>query len=69
MLSGVYYHKRGDAVGGHAVKILGWGIQDDVPYWLCANSWNTLWGESGFFKIIRGRNEGGIENAAFGAVF
>ena len=26
-----------------------------------ANSWNADWGDDGFFKIIRGRNECGIE--------
>lgn len=33
--------------GGHAVKLLGWGIDQGVPYWLAANSWNTDWGEAG----------------------
>lgn len=27
--------------GGHAVKIVGWGVLDGTPYWLVANSWNT----------------------------
>lgn len=44
---GVYQHVSGSAVGGHAIKILGWGEEDGVPYWLCANSWNTDWGENG----------------------
>ena len=26
-----------------------------------ANSWNADWGDDGFFKIIRGQNECGIE--------
>lgn len=28
-------------LGGHAVKIVGWGVLEGVPYWLVANSWNT----------------------------
>ena len=47
LLSGVYQHVSGSAVGGHAIKILGWGEEDGVPYWLCANSWNTDWGDNG----------------------
>jgi len=47
--------------GGHAVKIVGWGTESGTDYWLVANSWNTNWGESGFFKIKRGVNECGIE--------
>lgn len=26
-----------------------------------ANSWNNDWGDSGYFRIIRGQNECGIE--------
>ncbi|RLM85275.1 cathepsin B-like [Panicum miliaceum] len=28
---------------------------------LLANQWNKGWGDDGYFKIIRGRNECGIE--------
>lgn len=51
----------GEALGGHAVRILGWGVEISTPYWLVANSWNTDWGDNGFFKILRGNNECGIE--------
>jgi len=47
--------------GGHAVKIVGWGTDNGVDYWLVANSWNTSWGDEGFFKIKRGSNQCGIE--------
>jgi len=59
--SGVYYHVSGSAEGGHAIKIIGWGTESGTPYWLVANSWNTDWGDQGFFKIRRGTNECGIE--------
>lgn len=38
---GVYKHVSGSAVGGHAVKIVGWG-NDPIAgnYWKIANSWN-----------------------------
>ena len=45
--SGVYQHVTGSALGGHAIKILGWGVEDGTPYWLVANSWNTDWGDKG----------------------
>ncbi|XP_022101486.1 cathepsin B-like [Acanthaster planci] len=61
--SGVYKHETGSVLGGHAVKILGWGVENGVDYWLVANSWNTDWGDKGFFKILRGKNECGIEEA------
>lgn len=59
--SGVYQHVIGEFLGGHAVKMLGWGIEHGTPYWLIANSWNEYWGEEGYFKIKRGTNECGIE--------
>lgn len=30
---GVYQHTSGGALGGHAIKILGWGTEDSKPYW------------------------------------
>lgn len=60
---GVYKHTQGKALGGHAIRILGWGTENDTPYWLIANSWNTDWGNNGFFKILRGNNECGIEDS------
>jgi cathepsin B len=35
------------SIGGHAVKMIGWGVDNGVPYWLVANSWNTDWAENG----------------------
>lgn len=52
--SGVYQHKSGSYLGGHSVKIIGFGVENGVDYWLCANSWNVHWGDKGFFKIKMG---------------
>lgn len=61
--SGVYQHKTGKNLGGHAIKMVGWGVDaaTNTPYWICVNSWNKSWGESGTFRILRGSNECGIE--------
>jgi len=59
---GVYQHVAGDFLGGHAIKILGWGVENGTPYWLIANSWNTDWGDNGYFKILRGEDHCGIES-------
>lgn len=48
--SGVYHHVTGKFDGGHAVKIIGWGVENDTKYWLVANSWNATWGMDGNFK-------------------
>lgn len=72
-VSGVYQHVSGAELGGHAVKILGWGVDNTtgvaVPYWLVANSWNNDWGENGFFRILRGADECGIEDYAVAGKF
>lgn len=60
--SGIYKMFKGEWLGGHAIKILGWGIENNTKYWHVANSWNSGWGEKGFFKILRGKNECGIES-------
>lgn len=44
---GVYKHTTGQALGGHAIKILGWGTENGDDYWLVANSWNPDWGDQG----------------------
>ena len=61
--SGVYKHVTGSALGGHAIKMIGWGVENGVKYCLCVNSWNEEWGDSGIFKIHRGSNECGIDNS------
>lgn len=88
---GIYHHVTGSEAGGHAVKIVGWGVEDGVKYWKIAkcalhlspitrmwpwlsmasrlthSSWNPYWGEDGYFRMIRGTNEGGIEDQVVGS--
>jgi cathepsin B len=59
--SGVYQHVTGKSLGGHAIKVIGWGVENGVKYWLVVNSWNEGWGDNGTFKILRGSNHVGIE--------
>lgn len=58
--SGVYQHMTGAALGGHAIKMIGWGVENGQEYWLCVNSWNKYWGDQGTFKILMG--DCGIDN-------
>jgi len=63
--SGVYKHSASaKTLGGHSVKIVGYGVADGVKYWTVANSWNSEFGENGFFRILRGEDECGIESQA-----
>ncbi|CAH1404904.1 unnamed protein product [Nezara viridula] len=60
--SGIYRHLTKNAISRHAVKIIGWGTEGGVPFWLIANSFDSDWGEGGFFRMLRGSNECGIED-------
>jgi cathepsin B len=66
--SGVYQHISGEELGGHAIKILGWGTEGGKDYWLVANSWNEDWGDKGTFKILRGKDECGIESSVVAGI-
>lgn len=43
--SGIYQYTDGWMEGGHAVKMIGWGQENGINYWICANSWGEKWGE------------------------
>ncbi len=45
----------------HAVLLVGYGTTSSgYPFWLVKNSWGTSWGESGYFRILRGSGTCGI---------
>ena len=61
--SGVYSHHEGTIIGGHAVLIVGWGVDkrgesQEEEYWEVQNSWGPDWGENrGYFRIKAGDSE------------
>jgi len=38
---GIYEHVSGGVLGGHAVILIGWGVESDTEYWICKNSWGS----------------------------
>ncbi len=62
-------------IGGHAITIVGWGsfkyiksgVEYDIPYWTCLNSWGVDWGHSGFPSY---NNRNSVpENMKYGGYF
>jgi cathepsin X len=58
---GIYEDQSGDMNIVHDISVVGYGVEDGVKYWLVRNSWGTFWGESGFFRVVRGTNNIAIE--------
>ena len=48
--------------------MLGWGVENGSKYWLMANSWNTAWGDKGYFKILKGSDECEIEGTVVAGI-
>nr|QBH22549.1 cathepsin 31 [Philasterides dicentrarchi] len=65
---GVYVDKTGAKTQTHGISVVGWGVENGTPYWLVRNSWGESWGIHGFFKVIRGVDNIGIEEQCSYAV-
>lgn len=47
----------------HALLLVGYG-EESKPYWRLRNQWSTQWGESGYVRLVRGKNSCGVLNQA-----
>ncbi|KAL4481964.1 hypothetical protein ABPG74_008053 [Tetrahymena malaccensis] len=61
---GIVDPKNCDDKINHAVLIVGYGVEEGIPYWLIKNQWGAEWGIKGFFKLIRGKKQCGIHTYA-----
>lgn len=57
-----------DQPQGHAVTIVGAETdkQSGTPYWIVKNSWNTTFGESGYYRVARSPPQLNLQGGIFG---
>lgn len=60
--NGIYEDKTGDLNVVHDILVTGYGVENGTNYWLDRNSWGEVWGENGFFKVVRCINNIAIES-------
>jgi cathepsin X len=59
---GIYEDTTGNLNVDHTVSVVGYGEENGVKYWIVRNSWGTYFGEGGFFRLVRGKNNLAIES-------
>ena len=64
---GIFDCEECSTKNNHAVLLVGYEIDNDIPYWIVKNSWGEKWGENGYIRIkmiegdgILGMNQYGL---------
>ncbi|KAL3776792.1 hypothetical protein HJC23_011921 [Cyclotella cryptica] len=53
----------------HAVNLIGWGVDTledgtEAQHWILRNSWSTVWGDGGYFRVRMGERDCGVSTSA-----
>nr|XP_020500751.1 cathepsin O [Labrus bergylta] len=62
-LGGIIQHHCSSQWSNHAVLVVGYNTDGDIPYWIVQNSWGSTWGNEGYVYIRIGGNVCGIADS------
>lgn len=53
----------------HAINVIGWGVDTlsdgtEAQHWILRNSWSTIWGDGGYFRVRMGDRDCGVSTDA-----
>ena len=66
--NGVVQSPDSDNNADHAIVIVGYGVENGIPFWNILNSWGSSYGNNGFIKIEAGKNVCAIETQVAGNI-
>ncbi len=58
---GIFKDTTGKMSLDHSVSVVGWGSENGVDFWKIRNSWGSYFGEHGYFRLVKGINNLGVE--------
>lgn len=67
--SGIYDEPNCDPyILNLSVGVVGYGIENEVKYWIVRNAWGPAWGEKGYMRMVWKHNQCGIASWASVAI-